>query len=224
MKIMLISDIHSNFEALKKIKLYIDKVDKVFCLGDILGYHCEVNEVIDFLKKEKIICILGNHDRYIISKEDIKNKNESVLFGLDYAKKHISRENLEWLKNLPTSISYILEDGSSIFCCHGSPWDATEEYLYSNLEEKLKSLEEFNYNILAFGHTHRKYLKKTEDRKIILNPGSIGQARDKKGYVCFSIIDTEDLKVEDIELSYEYQKIINLALKNGAKEYIYKHF
>lgn len=225
MKILFISDIHSNYEALKKLDKYIQGVDKVFCLGDIIGYYCEVNEVIEYLRKNKIICIAGNHDRYIISENEIKGKilNESVWFGLEYAKKKITLENLNWLKELPTSISYVL-DGISILCCHGSPWDVTNEYLYSNKLERLNQLKEFNFNIISFGHTHRKELIKLSKKKFILNPGSVGQARDKLGKVCATIFDTSTLNFKNIELKYNFHKIIKKAEDNGAKEYIYKHF
>lgn len=223
MKILFLSDIHSNFEALSKLEKYIENADKTFCLGDILGYYCQVNEVIDFLKEKNVICIAGNHDRYIISKNEIGEKkiNESVIFGIDYTIKNIRSDNLEWLKNLPTSISFNFE-GISILCCHGSPWNVTNEYLYINMEDRLGKLDEFEFNIIAFGHTHRRYLKENKN-KIILNPGSVGQARDLETKVCAMLLDTENYEIEIIELDYDYKKIIELSKNNGAGDYIYKH-
>lgn len=225
MKILIISDIHSNYQALKELDYYIKSVDKVFCLGDIVGYHCEVNEVINYLRENKVTCIAGNHDRYLVSKKEIGEKvlNESVLFGLEYAEKVITLENLNWLSNLPTSISYVLEN-ISIFCCHGSPWNVTNEYLYSNKLERLNELQEFDFNILCYGHTHRKELVKKNEKKIILNPGSVGQARDVQGKVCATIIDTNTFEIENLELNYNYLETIKIAKENGAREYIYKHF
>lgn len=224
MKIMLISDIHGNYQALKSLENYIDSVDMVFCLGDIVGYYCEINEVIDFLRRKKVICIAGNHDRYVIAKEEIGNKeiNASVKFGIDYAIKILNIENRKWLEGLPTSISYTIE-GISIFICHGSPWNVTNEYLYENLNEKLDKLRDFNFNIIAFGHTHRKLYKKLDDRKIILNPGSVGQARDLEKKVCATIIDLDKFEIKNLELEYNYIKVIELARRNGAGDFIYKH-
>ena len=69
-----------------------------------------------------------------------------LFSGIDYAIKNIRSDNLEWLKNLPTSISFNFE-GISILCCHGSPWNVTNEYLYINMEDRLDKLDEFEFNI-----------------------------------------------------------------------------
>ena len=224
MKILFISDIHSNFEALKNLEKDIVESDFVFCLGDILGYHCEVNEVIDFLKKYSIICIAGNHDRYIINFDEVNGKsiNESVKFGIEYSQKYITEKNIKWLKSLPTSVSFTI-NGTSIFCCHGSPWDVTNEYFYSNKKERIAQMNNFNFDIIAFGHTHRMYEKITSN-KIIINPGSVGQARDELGKICAKILDLDKREITNIVKGYNFKKVIDLALKNGAKEWIYKHF
>ena len=68
-KIAVISDIHGNYPALKAVLDEIDSdgIKDVICLGDIVGYYCQVNECIDVLRERKIYCLLGNHDYYMIS-------------------------------------------------------------------------------------------------------------------------------------------------------------
>ena len=224
MKILFISDIHANYEALKSLEKYIDLCDYTICLGDILGYHCQVNEVIDFIKRKHIKCILGNHDRYIIQEFDSKEKmlNESVRFGIEYAQKHISKSNLEWLKSLPNSFSGNY-DNYSIMVCHGSPWNVTDEYIYGD-SKKIEKLSEFNYDIIAMGHTHRAFEQWISKNQLVLNPGSVGQSRDKVRKACAKIFDTNTANIENLEIEYEYNKVIELSLQNGAQEWIYKHF
>ena len=64
MKIAFISDIHGNYEALKSVlsKIDYEGVDKIFCLGDVVGYYSQVNECCEEIKRRNIPCVMGNHD------------------------------------------------------------------------------------------------------------------------------------------------------------------
>ena len=96
MKIVVVSDIHANYEALKVLVPYFRNADKILCLGDIVGYSCAVNECIDLLREFNCVCIQGNHDRYLIAGNGKQTKylNESVLFGIEYAETPITQRNL----------------------------------------------------------------------------------------------------------------------------------
>ena len=220
MKILIISDIHANFEALNKIDRYIKECEIVICLGDILGYYCQVNEVISYLKDNSIICIQGNHDNLIMNEYE-QELNDSVKFGIEYARKVITKENVEWLKNLPLvhSIKY---DNFSILGCHGSPWNYLNEYLYEDKIHK-RLFNDFNYNLILCGHTHRPLYKKLGPNKIFINPGSIGQSRDIKNIVQCKIFDTESSYTQAITIPYSPNKVLELALENGAGDWIFKH-
>ena len=222
MKCLFISDIHANLEALLALETQIVKADMVICLGDIVGYHCHVNEVITFLRKHKVVCIQGNHDRYLIEGLEIQTKvlNDSVRFGIETAKESITDDNLNWLKNLPISLAFKL-DNISILCCHGSPWDTINGYIYQD-SDLLTKMQDFKYDVIGLGHTHRQFLK--PGNPIVFNPGSVGQARDLEGIVCAKILCTTTALFEDIYLNYDYQKEIDFSLSCGAKEWVYKHF
>ena len=224
MKILIISDIHANMSALKILDKYIAESDVTVCLGDILGYHCDINETIEYIRKKDIVCIVGNHDKYIIDGVYPNDKyiNKSVEFGIEYAKIHITKSNFSWLKSLPTSFSGIF-DNKKILFCHGSPWDVTNEYLYEN-SDKLVKLDDFNFDVIAVGHTHRSYINITKGNKLIFNPGSVGQSRDRQGYVCAKILDTSNTMLSNIEIAYDYCSMLEKCKKNGAKEWLYKHF
>lgn len=220
MKILIISDIHANFEALSKIDKYISECEITICLGDILGYYCQVNEVVNYLREHKVICIQGNHDHFIINgyKQDL---NDSVKFGIEYARKVITEDNLEWLKKLPPTHSNIY-DNYSILACHGSPWNYFDEYLYEN-KINPELFKDYEYNVILCGHTHRKLYRKLSDNKILLNPGSIGQSRDIKNIVECEILDTESFTLESVSIPYTPKKVLELSLGNGAGNWIYKH-
>jgi putative phosphoesterase len=221
MKILFLSDIHANFEALYMLDEIIKKSDKVICLGDIIGYYCQVNEVIDYLKANQVICILGNHDQMLLS-DKYKEANDSVRFGIEYAKQVITVANYNWLKHLPLIYANIY-DGRRMLCIHGSPWDPLEEYIYDNREDRIDQLKEFEFEVIAFGHTHRAYEKYFNRDRIVLNPGSVGQSRDSNNMIKAKILDTQMLSIESINIPYNPKQVLHIAVQHGAREWIFKH-
>ncbi len=223
MRILFISDIHGNYPALLSLEKYFGEVDKIICLGDVVGYHCYINEVIDFLKRHNVVCIQGNHDRYVFEGLENQTKyiNDSVRFGIEVAQKKLSEENRKWLSELPTSFSF-KDNDLSILCCHGSPWDVTNGYVYADSDLFLKMLD-FAFDFIALGHTHRAYTKQTE-RQIVFNPGSVGQARDTEGKACVKILDTSTREIFAIQESYDFMETLKDSISNGAQDWVYKHF
>ena len=223
MKILFISDIHGNYPALISLEKYFSEVDKVICLGDIVGYHCYVNEVVEFLIKHHVACIQGNHDRYVFEgvENQTKQINKSVRFGIEIAQKKLSRENRRWLESLPTSYSFKV-DGLSLLCCHGSPWDVTNGYVYADSNLFSKMLE-FSFDVIALGHTHRAYTL-SQGNQIVFNPGSVGQARDTEGVVCAMIFDTSTMVLDVIQEPYDFMETLNNSISYGAQDWVYKHF
>lgn len=223
MKILFISDIHANYPALETLQRYIAKVDLTICLGDIVGYHCFVNEVIEFLRANHVVCIQGNHDRYVFEglERQAKAINDSVRFGIEQADSLLSSVNRNWLMKLPTSLSLKIGD-LSILCCHGSPWDVTNGYIYSD-SILFPKMADFNFDIIALGHTHREYVK-FNNNQIVFNPGSVGQSRDFEGQVCAKILHVESRALETIHIPYDFRITLNDSILRGAQDWVYKHF
>lgn len=223
MKILFISDIHGNYPALRMLGDAIKKADMTICLGDIVGYHCYVNEVIDYLRTNEVVCIQGNHDSYVFEgfEKQTKAINDSVRFGIEQANLLLTDVNKDWLRKLPTSFSFKTSN-TSILCCHGSPWDVTNGYIYAD-SDRFADMASFAFDFIALGHTHREYIKVIDD-KIIFNPGSVGQARDFEGQVCAKVLDTNKRDLTTIHLPYNFQETINNSITRGAKEWVYKHF
>jgi putative phosphoesterase len=221
MIIAIISDVHANFEALSSIANELESADIILVLGDLLGYYCQVNEVIDFLRIQKSVCVLGNHDYYLLHTCPSQTL-PSVKFGIDFANSVITTNNRKWLSNLPL-IRTMLIDNYSFLLCHGSPWDPLNEYLYPN-NPALNLLKYFNFDVIAFGHTHREFLSRV-DEKIIINPGSVGQSRNPntKSCACASILDTTKLKLKQIHQKFDPTLVVNLAMMHGADERIKKY-
>lgn len=219
MKIAIISDIHANFIALNAVADVLNQADKVLCLGDFVGYYCQVNEVIEYVRKLDTICILGNHDYFLINSLP-KNANNSVRFGVEYADKVITSDNKRWLKSLPLIWGGVF-DRCSFLLMHGSPWDPIKDYLYAD-SHFLNELEKFSYDVVAFSQTHRVWLRE-EKRPLLLNPGSVGQPRDKEACASALVFDTLTMSVEKIEKPFDPNKVIENAKDNGAGDWIAKH-
>ena len=198
MKILILSDIHANFKALNSLDYEISHAERVLFLGDIIGYYEEVNEVVDYIRsKNNVISIRGNHDNYLWDTPN--NLNDAVDKGIQYAKKHLTESNKQWIQNLPF---YRIIDcnGLSILMVHGSPWDYSNEYLYPDNPNILKLLN-LDYDAIFFGHTHRPLLL-TRNGKIAANPGSVGQSRHTKQYACALWWNTETQETDFISRPY----------------------
>ena len=181
--IYVISDIHGNFEALKVFFSTIKKTkkDKIYCLGDIVGYYYQPNKCLNLLRKHKTIIIKGNHEINFIK----SMKNKKLLhkycekYGASYSLsiKNISSKNKDFLKKLNIKKKIRLNNINILFA-HGAPWK-NDEYIYENKINKFKKrFKKYNFDICFLGHTHRR-MRCLINNKLIVNPGSIGQPRDK---------------------------------------------
>lgn len=219
MRIAIISDIHANYEALFSLSDMLEKSDQIICLGDLIGYYCQVNEVLDYVREHNVRCVVGNHDDYLL-RGCPPNVPLAVRFGIEYADRVIDPDHRRWLASLPLVWAGKLE-AHSFFCVHGSPWHPLEDYLYAD-NPLLSSLDGFGFDVIAFGQTHR-LLQKTNTKPFWLNPGSVGQPRDLPGSASIVIIDSRTLAVEVVRRPFESGKVIGLAIQHGAQDWIRKY-
>jgi len=122
MLIGLIADIHSNLPALSAVLEHMD-VDEILCAGDIVGYYPYPNEVIEAVKKHKIVSIRGNHDVAVVT-GDTSWFNPLAASAVEWTRNNISPKNMTFLKKLPEKLTF---EDIAIF--HGSPVDP-DEYVY----------------------------------------------------------------------------------------------
>lgn len=218
-RIAVLSDIHANHEALKELKPLLGDVDLSVCLGDFIGYYCQVNEVLDCIREFKTISIRGNHDEFLLSGYP-SGVTEAVRFGIDYADGVIDSDHRRWLESLPLLWGGLL-DRRSVLLAHGSPFQPLDDYLYADVIPD-KGLERFDFDLLAFGQTHRP-LTVQSTRALLLNPGSVGQSRHKPRVACAAIIETGSMTIQFIEQPYDTTAVIAAAKRKGAGAWIEKH-
>ena len=228
MRYLIISDIHSNLAAFEAVLADVGSFDKVWCLGDMVGYGPDPNECVERLRDLPHICVAGNHDWATLGKLDTEDFNPNAKRACLWTRKQLSPSNLGYLEALPKSL--VEEDFTLV---HGSPRHPIWEYIL-NSSIAQANFEHFDTRFCLVGHTHvpviyrshvsghnpnqacdtliptpssppqggekRGGLALGEDR-LIINPGSVGQPRDGDPRASYAILDS-DRKRSDLSLEY----------------------
>lgn len=230
MKIAVVSDIHSNIYALDAVLADIETkdVDMTVCTGDLVGYGTKPNEVIETLKENKILTIMGNYDDAIGNLKivcgcDYPDPKDAEKAGLSmhFTGQTTTKENKEYLKNLPKELIFTF-DNKTIRFVHGST-RLINEYLKENSKESDEVMSELVENILVCGHTHIPYAKHYGE-KLLINAGSVGKPKTGNPNANYVIIDIKNedeiaktpssVEVEIIEVEYDFEKMANEIEEN----------
>ena len=227
MKVAVISDIHGNYDALKAVlkKARKEGVEHLLVLGDIVGYYYHPDKILDALSEWSFDIIKGNHE-YIL--EDLINDNsfgESIR--LKYGSGHqeaiikLSRDQLLFLKGLPDTKS-IQYDQTSLLLCHGSPW-SNDFYVYPDANnETLLECDSAEHDFVLIGHSHYQFAVKNK-KSVLINPGSVGQSRQKGGMAFWCIINTENKSFQMLSTYYEIEHLLaEINNKDKDVEYLTK--
>ena len=204
MKIGIISDIHANSEALETVLEEID-ADKLVCAGDLIGYGVEPNKVVKAVQENDIESIKGNHDAKAVHQIQTR-MNPSAELALEYNREDLEDENWEYLEDIPESIRKNI-GGVDIAVFHGSPEHPLHDYMYESKidREFLEDNFEEPPDLVVLGHTHVPFKEKVDDTWIV-NPGSVGQPRDRNPEASYAVLDTEKMSVELKRTSYDLEK------------------
>jgi len=217
MRIAIISDIHSNLEALENVLRRIDslKVDKVCCLGDIVGYGPNPNECVELIKKTTDIVVMGNHDSAVINQTDIILFNSYAKEATEWTRRVISDENYEYLLELPLKISK-----GNILYVHSTPLIPEDwNYILTQYGAE-KQFNFFDEEVCFIGHSHRAEIFHCVDDRKIINAGSVGQPRDGDPRACFAVYDTETKQCEFIREEYDITTVFKKIVKAGLNEFL----
>lgn len=216
MKILLLSDIHGNYEALAAVLRACPDFERLICLGDVIGYYAQVNEVVEALMERKAIAVRGNHEHMLM--HGFADVPEAVRFGLEVAAQKLTPRHRAWLEGLPLTQGVEL-GGRSFLLVHGSPWRPIDEYLYPD-SEKLNALDDFGYDAICWGHTHREVIRQTAGGRWLLNPGSVGQSRTQRGKALALVLETESMAATQLVLPYPSERVVAVTEKLGAGDWV----
>lgn len=183
MEVAIIADVHANLPALEAVLTEIGEME-VFCCGDLVGYNTFPNETVELVRRQGITGIVGNHD-YAVVTGDYTRLNTLAKKAAEWTRGILSNDNLKYLAALPKSYE---DERFSAF--HGGPRDPLFEYLFQNASEEILTSFLGNCSTLILGHTHLPFVRKLEG-KLILNPGSVGQPRDRSPLAAYAVLDLE---------------------------------
>ena len=222
MRYGIISDIHSNVEALKIVLAELDAlgVEKLYCLGDVVGYGPNPNECCKLLRERNAIVIAGNHDEAAISDVGADAFNPVAREAIDWTKTVLEPENRAYLASLPRQRR---EDGFGVV--HGAPLFAFDYIL--DVDDARRAFEHVDVRLTFVGHTHvaevyyqdgsgRTFQQKlphggrieiVDDYRYIINPGSVGQPRDMNPQAAYGFYDPQERTVELRRVSYDIGKV-----------------
>lgn len=217
MKYAIISDIHANYDAFEVVLADIDKegVDRVVCLGDVVGYGAQPRECIAALRERNILTIAGNHDYAAIGKTNINYFNAYAKEATLWTRRVCTDEDKSWLKSL--SLVEYLDDFTMV---HGTLY-APElfDYILTTYDAYL-SLQLLETPVCFLGHSHvpinfvwEEMISFNYDREIDLKPGvkmlvnvgSVGQPRDDNPRACYSIYDADKKHITIRRLEYDVE-------------------
>jgi diadenosine tetraphosphatase ApaH/serine/threonine PP2A family protein phosphatase len=206
MRYAILADIHSNlaaFEAVLNDAEGRGGFDKIWCLGDVVGYGPDPNECIKRLRQFEPVCVAGNHDWAAIGKIDTTEFNPVAAVAASWTAQQLTDEDKDYLLNLPVTFR---EDGFTL--AHGSPREPIWEYLLST-EEAQENFAYFETAYCLVGHSHvplifeladgkaayREFTTATnlklKEKRMIINPGGVGQPRDGDPRASYVIYDAE---------------------------------
>lgn len=224
MAIAIISDIHSNLEALQAALDYIDNknIESIYCLGDIVGYGPNPNECIELIRERCRVVLMGNHDYAAVGLANIEYFNEYAKMSTYWTIERLTEENRSYLSNLPFS-----HQTNDSFFVHSSPSNPSFWYYVLSVQDAQMEMQAFDQRICFIGHSHvpvvftdRNLYREMSfifepNEKYIVNVGSIGQPRDGNSNLCFAVMDEQKNTVEFIRLTYDLQKTYSKIIKAG---------
>ncbi len=228
MRTALISDIHSNLQALERVFEDITErgVDKICCLGDIVGYGANPRESIALVREKCAYVIAGNHDWGIVGKADLSKFSTSARIAADWTADVLDFEEKHYLAGLPLKIE--LENTCLV---HSTPREP-ENWGYLNWAPSLPAqFASFEGQVCFVGHIHSPIIwndlgEKTipkdgepfrldQGTRYFVNAGSVGQPRDGDSRAAYVLLDDELFEISLIRLDYDVEKAANEIEKAG---------
>ncbi len=233
MRYLIFTDIHGNLEAFLAVIKFAKrrKIDHYIFLGDLVGYGASPNEVIQKIRNLKPLTrIRGNHDKAVCSVHSMQTFNPIAASAIQWTRQNILKGNLDYLMRLkkgPVSLH------DNITICHGAPFD--EDYYIFGEFDAAETFAYLNTPINFFGHTHFPYVyskdnytvegtflteepfefKVEKGVKYLINPGSVGQPRDRNTMAGCAIYDSKSKKVMLFRIPYDIKEAQKKILKAG---------
>ncbi len=231
MRYAIIGDIHANLAAFTAVLDDIEHqggAEKVWCLGDVVGYGPDPHECIKLLRQINHVCVAGNHDWAAIGKIDTAAFNPDAAAACHWTAKQLTSADVVYLENLPLVIE---EDDFTLV--HGSPREPIWEYLVSTgiAQENFAYFKSqfclvghshvslvFSYNengTCSAGHFLPNIKLALGESRLIINPGAVGQPRDGNPQASYAIYDSKTGLIRLYRIPYDIRTTQDRMVEHG---------
>jgi putative phosphoesterase len=211
-KLGLLGDIHGNHLALQAVLAAASSsgVEKLLVTGDLIGYYYGPLQVLELLQPWDRAIVRGNHeDMLIAARTDssfLPQVDARYGTGLRTAIEQLDAQQLDMLCNLPHPLEQVI-DGCRVLLCHGSPWD-NKQYAYPDAQpELLERCAVPEFDLVVLGHSHYPMEKKI-GKTLVVNPGSVGQTRNRQPGAHWAIFDTTSRNLEFRQEQYDSSALV----------------
>jgi len=217
-KLAIVSDVHANLEAFEIVLAETEGLE-ILCLGDLVDYGANPNEVVELVRRRGIRTVMGNHDWAAVS-GDTSLFNARAAMSSIWTRAHLASLNLEFIRTLLPELRTPLE-GVDAYFTHGSPDDRLWEYVDPRTHSDLFGfyLSKLGVGLIGLGHTHVPYVWKEKGR-VVFNPGSVGQPRDGDPRASFAVLsfDEQEVRVDIRRVAYDIKKAASKIREAGLPE------
>lgn len=198
MRILVLGDIHSNWEALRAID---EEFDHCLFTGDLVEYGTDPLPCLDWIRKHRAIAVRGNHDHALA--QGVHTKSSTGFRRLaavtrELHRQQLSRQQLKFLGRLPVTTRFRMHD-TLIQLVHATPRDPMDEYLGNDPITWQQRTEHLDADFLCVGHSHIPFHITLENGVQILNPGSVGQPRDGDPRAAYAMIIDGEVSLRRVE-------------------------
>ena len=217
MKLGIIADIHGNHVALEAVLTAVyQEAEHVAFLGDLCGYYPFVNECVALWDATRIIGVRGNHDQVLLDCLDRgvpPPPAYQARYGsaLERSRQRLQPEAERLLRSWPP-IRAVRLARRSLLLCHGAPWDPLEGRVYPD-ETDWTRFGTVDAEIILLGHTHYPLAKRAAGR-LVINPGSVGQPRDRRPGASYAVLDLDTVAVAHRRVAYAPESLIDDAKRH----------
>lgn len=227
------SDIHSNLEAFEAVieACKEEGIGRYLCVGDIIGYGASAGECIRRVRELEAVAVAGNHEWGVCAKFGLENFTPLARIAVEWTAKALDEAQTAFLNTLP-----LVYRRDNFVLAHSTP-DTPEEFYYlDNYNEARRAFALLDGQVCFVGHTHKPgvfveregdlfhkalgVLKLEDNKRYIINVGSVGQPRDRDNRACFVIYDTIDGTVELRRIAYDFKSAQGKIIKAGLPLYL----
>jgi diadenosine tetraphosphatase ApaH/serine/threonine PP2A family protein phosphatase len=231
MRFAIVADIHSNLAALTAVLDDVELrggVDEVWSLGDVVGYGPDPHQCLELLRRYNHVGVAGNHDWAAIGKVDTSDFNPDAAAACHWTAHQLSPEDIGYLESLP-----LVVQRDDFTLVHGSPRDPIWEYLLA-IGSARQNFAYFQSQFCLAGHSHVPLVFELEEtgecifiefpaegvlalaeKRLIINPGGVGQPRDGDPRASYAIFDNEAMSITHYRIPYDISATQTRMVANG---------